>query len=409
MASSIDAAGRLENDLIPAADGPRQVAIESRPWTSWPEVSPAWDTLAAVSPYTSFSLTSEWVGSWLEVFGPALQPEILVFRDRSARAVGACLLTFRTERRGPFRVRQAHLNTSGEDESEETCPEHNSVLCHADWEAPVAAALWRHLEGRGWDEFVASGMSEGVTLDSLLGSAPGALTVVRQDSVDPFVDLRAVADTKDAYLNLLSRNTREQVRRSMRLFAGAGPLKVVPAVGASEASAAFEELVVLHSEWWRARGQPGAFSSRRFRDFHRLLIERALPRDHIQLLRIWAGDQVLGVLYNFVLGGRVCYYQSGLRSGTQNRLKPGLVAHACAVEHCRRAGLLEYDFLAGQSRYKKSLATHSRRLVWLVFRRPGMKLAVIEAFRGIKSRLLGIDGATRETQGVRRGWGPGPQ
>ena len=60
------------------------------------------------------------------------------------------------------------------------------------------------------------------------------------------------------------------------------------------------------------------------------------------------GDRVAGYLYNFVHRGWVAAYQSGFDFGDDaDRLRPGLVSHALAIEHYRRAGVRVYDFLGG--------------------------------------------------------------
>ena len=48
------------------------------------------------------------------------------------------------------------------------------------------------------------------------------------------------------------------------------------------------------------------------------------------------------------------------------------------------AGLEEFDFLAGHDRYKKSLSTNSRRLVWAVFRKPKAKFKLIGCLSQLK-------------------------
>jgi CelD/BcsL family acetyltransferase involved in cellulose biosynthesis len=86
------------------------------------------------------------------------------------------------------------------------------------------------------------------------------------------------------------------------------------------------------------------FASTAFRDLHERLIQKSFPQGRIQLLRIDAGDATMAALYNFVYAGKAYFYQSGLRSNADKHLKPGLVAHTCAIEHCQQVGLLEYDF-----------------------------------------------------------------
>jgi CelD/BcsL family acetyltransferase involved in cellulose biosynthesis len=324
----------------------------------------------------------------MAAFGAILQPRIVVFHDAvSATTVGMCLLSSRTERRGPFAVRRVYLNTAGEDPADETVIEYNALLCLEGWEAEIAAALRQHLDRSAWDEFAANGMAEGPSLRALTSAAfPDScanLTKVHSH----YVDLARLGPLADNYLAGLSRNTREQIRRSCRIYGQQGPLEVQAAASLPEALTMLDELAQLHQASWTARGKPGVFASKRFTAFHRDLIERVFPKGCVQLLRVRAGSALIGLLYNFVHAGRVYSYQSGLRFSDDNRLKPGLVAHVAAIRYCREAGLREYDFLAGEDRYKQSLSTDTRALTWLVFERPTLKMRAMRLLRGLKRRI----------------------
>jgi CelD/BcsL family acetyltransferase involved in cellulose biosynthesis len=107
----------------------------------------------------------------------------------------------------------------------------------------------------------------------------------------------------------------------------------------------------------------------------------------VALLEIASGDLKLAVLYSFVYEGALLFYQSGLMVGEDKRVKIGLVAHACAIEHCRAAGLARYDFLAGNDQYKKSLASSARPQSWLVFRKRNAKLETLDLLRKAKRAL----------------------
>jgi CelD/BcsL family acetyltransferase involved in cellulose biosynthesis len=114
-------------------------------------------------------------------------------------------------------------------------------------------------------------------------------------------------------------------------------------------------------------------------------VRRTFPSGGTQLLRISAGE-VVGVIYSFIRRGKVYFYQSGLRYTDDKRLSPGMVANAGAINHFLAAGCREYDFLAGNAQYKKSLSTHSRELDWLVLQRPGWKLRTIALLRKLKMK-----------------------
>src|SRR5262249_52886531 len=140
-------------------------------------------------------------------------------------------------------------------------------------------------------------------------------------------------------------------------------------------------LADLNQMKWARRGLAGAFASARFRGFHRALVTRSFQHGTIQLLHVLAGDETVGLLYNFVYRGKVYFYQSAFSYAEDNRSSPGTVTLYHAVRHCLDAGLEEFDFLAGADSYKKSLSTNSRQLVWTVFRKPKLKFHALGCLR----------------------------
>ena len=366
--------------------------VQSHPWTEWSRWSPVWSQLHEGAAEASLFLTTDWVETWLEVFGAALQSRILVFSEgdpKESRVVGICLLSIQTQWAGPIRVRRAYLNTSGELEADEVCSEDNALLCRPGAEDAVASALAAHLQTQDWDELVLNAWCPSPSLDALLRSPLERLSLTRAEMPSHFVDLRAIGAETDDYLKTLSRNTREQVRRSRRTLEANAPIEVRPALTPERCRQALEDLASLHTASWNARGKPGVFGSPVYRDFHERLIRRLLPSRRVALLEIATGDLKLAVLYNFVYAGASLFYQSGQRRDPDKRVKVGLVAHASAIEHCRAAGFARYDFLASDHQYKKSLASASRPQSWLVFRKRNAKLETLNLLRKANRALRG--------------------
>ncbi len=138
------------------------------------------------------------------------------------------------------------------------------------------------------------------------------------------------------------------------------------AAGVAEAVAFLQALAVLHQATWTARGRPGAFANPEFARFHHALLARAVPRGEAELLRIAAGEKLVGYLYNLRFRGRVYAYQSGFDYAAAGaHEKPGLTCHHAAIALARREGATRYDFLAGGDRYKTSFANAATTLHWL--------------------------------------------
>ncbi len=200
----------------------------------------------------------------------------------------------------------------------------------------------------------------------------------------PYVDFAQIAPGT-AFIDQLSANTRQQLRRSDRAYAARGALRVETAQTAEQAMLYLDALIALHSATWRARGKPGAFATDTIQRFHRCLIRRGVP-GMVELLRITTGGTVVGYLYNLVQAGWACAYQSGFDyPGAPANAKPGLTCHHLAIEAHRTRGGLGYDFLGGADRYKRSLANGERTLHWLAIAprlHPAALMAVLRRMAG---------------------------
>jgi len=236
-----------------------------------------------------------------------------------------------------------YLNETGDAALDAIFVEHNGVLLRPGAEAYLAQAL---ALASARAPLVLSGVDATHREAALLAG----LTLRRDAQPDPALRLQALSGP---YLESLSANARAQIRRAMRLC---GPgLALTRAEDIDTARRWFAEMVALHERAWRARGKPGAFPGPAITGFHDRLLRDAVPRGEADLLRIAAGTETIGYLYNFRHGGRVYCYQSGFPGFTDARMKPGLVSHTLAVEHYRAMGLQVYDLLAGPARYKATL------------------------------------------------------
>ena len=145
---------------------------------------------------------------------------------------------------------------------------------------------------------------------------------------------------------------------------------------------------MLHNQTWAQRGQTGAFHNNYLAEFHRNLIRFRLQSGEIQLVAIFIDDLLLGVIYNFVYRGQIYNYQSGLNYKSNiNKCKPGLLIHTLAIQHYADSGYLYYDLLAGDSQYKRTLATDGASLCWVVYRPKRLKFWIEHRLRLLKRHL----------------------
>lgn len=276
------------------------------------------------------------------------------------------------------------LGESGEPVRDTPFVEHNGPVLAAGAGAEVLRALfaaaWRV---PGVVRLRLSGVAEAVIAEA--GGVAGE-TLVRPLY---WVDLDTVRRAGDA-LGHVSPNTRAQLRRAWRAFGGPDA-RLEPLSG----EAALEDLIAAHQAWWGARGQPGAFAPGFMRRFHHALLARGEASGEVRLRLLRAPDgRPAAWLHLLCSGGHVAAYQSAITLAEDlQRLKPGLVAHLLAIVEAAAEGAARYDFLAGEARYKRSVATHSGALLWAERVRPWsiahLLARVRQGFRAIPMARLG--------------------
>ena len=325
------------------------IRIEAGTISRFDALGESWRALEARAPEASFFQGWTWMGCLVAERFPK---PVVVRAEVDGVVVGLALFN----RRGG----RLFLSESGAAPLDAPFIEHNAPLLAAGAPAGVLPDMLRAAWRSGW--------VWGMTLSGApaeVAAAAGGFTWRRQQRVAPYVDLDAVRAAGGDYLATLSANTRQQIRRSLRAYAARGPVRLDRAETAAEALAWFGELVRLHGETWRRRGQPGAFADAFASRFHTALIERGTPRGEVDLLRACAGSDAFGYLYNVRRGDSVSAYQGGwdLRDpGRQER--PGVVCHLLAIERALHGTARRYDFLAGGGRYKSSLGHAAKQLVW---------------------------------------------
>jgi CelD/BcsL family acetyltransferase involved in cellulose biosynthesis len=337
----------------------------------------------------SFFQSWTWVGTWLSCLPSSVDLYLLEVTDGD-RVIGLALFGRRTlVRHGFVRTQALLLHETGSRELDRMTIEYNSILAEAgrEWQVVRAGVDCLRVAEITWDELVLSGVdARGVEAWRSAAREADWQLVLRQESSCSFVDLDAVRKGGD-YLALLSSNTRQQVRRSIKAYEMAGSLSLSAASTADIALEYLDGLQELHNVHWRGRGKDGAFSSEFTRGFHERLVRGAAPRGEVQMLRVAAGEEVIGYLYNFVRDGHVYFYQSGFRYAEDAKLRPGLVCHYLAVLHNLEARHRVYDFLAGPQRYKQSLGTASVGMYWLSLQKPRLAFAVERGLERLKRTI----------------------
>lgn len=320
----------------------------------------------------SYFLSWAWIGSWLELIRDRHADARLVSVRRDATTVALGVVTAR--RRflglGPLHVR---LHEVGDQVLDNLTIEYNGLLAQAGHEKAALTAVVEHMarHDKRWLTFYLPGVDvDDVDFEGLQSSALELRTRLRATH---FVDLKPLRVGGDDYLGALPSRVRGSVRRTERRLADAfGAVDVDKAGSLAQKREFFAELVRLHLAYWASRGDSGAFSDPRILQFHDRLIGMSSDDAGVQLVRLRAGNHVVGYVYNIVWRNRAYYYQAGIDyAGCGHLGSPGLLLLSHAVQGALAEGLDRYEFMAGDARYKRKLGTREGKMAWLSIDRIG--------------------------------------
>lgn len=375
---------------VPAA---MPIAFEIVPMPAFDALGALWRELEARAD-GGFFLSWDWVGCWIEETG--LKPAILIGRDAGKIVLLAALTPTRRHDIARFAIAGMHLQTTGDVRQDVVTVEYNGFLLDRSVSSWVQQQAVGYLvsgpvvEGRRRNEL----HLKNVTVPYDINFAETGIRCIRLEQKPSWrVDLDAIRASGKPYLGHLSANTRQQIRRSMRLYEREGKLVAERARDVPEALRFLEELKELHQRTWTRRGGTGSFAYPFFERFQRRLIAAGLPRGTVEIVRVACGARVIGYLYNFIWRGTVFAYQSGLAYESDARLKPGLVAHCLTIDIHLADGARIYDFMAGEARYKASLGEPGPEMYHLLLQRPTWALRMEFGLRNLK-RALGLNWRT---------------
>jgi CelD/BcsL family acetyltransferase involved in cellulose biosynthesis len=374
-----------DGQASPSGVDARDLSIAIAPASAVADLATLWRDLEARAD-ASFFLSWHWIGTWLAVSG--LSPLLLTAR-LGGSVVGLALLhPARLSRHLVVRPRALLLHQSGDPALDCIAIEYNGILADRRCADRVYAACIAHLaRDARWDELYFSA----VTAPFAAHAQRTALTPwVRARAPSWRVDLDGLRRDGRPYLATLGANTRYQIRRALRLYERRGPLGLTAAANAAEAAQFFDGLKQLHQRTWQARHKDGSFAHPFFERFHRALLADGIGNGSVELVRVAAGSDVIGYLYNFLYRGHVYNYQTGFAYESDAKLKPGLVSHHLSIERHLERGAQVYDFLAGDQRYKHNLGTSGPEMLDLVLQHALPMLAAERALRRAKSTIISV-------------------
>jgi CelD/BcsL family acetyltransferase involved in cellulose biosynthesis len=189
------------------------------------------------------------------------------------------------------------------------------------------------------------------------------------------IDFAALPATWGEFLAALTSDRRRRIRSARRKLLAAHPdARFFVWQDLAGIDAAVDRLAELHRRRWQAAGGSESFATREYVDFHRAIIRSFLTRGWLRLYCLEVGGAIVAMLYCYRMRSRVFLMQAGFEPALA-RFRPGAVLLGYAMEHAIEEGNEVFDFLRGEHRYKRELATGRRDTAYVqIFRRTSAAL-----------------------------------
>jgi len=339
-----------------------------------------WCELERISD-ASYFLSWSWVSHWAITMEPHLY---LCSAYSGERLVALGLFVSNgTRRHWALPVKQLRLHSTGIEDHDQIWPEYNGMLIESGYEDQVYSGLIAFLEQQSfdWDELVIGPVAASVVSKTELSST---IPLKYWEAPTYRVNLRKLKESQLTYLDSLSKNTRQQVRRSIRHYQSQGELELTKARTPQEAKQFFNAIGIAHKRRW---GNESGFNNPYFVEFHHGLIEKNFNTGNVDLVKLQVNNNIIGYIYNFVYRNKVLFYLSGLDYLSENKFKPGLVLHSICIQSYMDDGIDEYDFLGGEAQYKKSLGSQADKLSITYYQKQVTKLRIEGRLRAIKQNI----------------------
>lgn len=292
------------------------------------------------SPFTSLLWQESWLVS-LDKF------QHLYAFNRDEETIGYCWLSKKKVSSLPF-IQTWFLNQAGDRERDQVWIENNKIVCAQVDQVDCLNALLQFVDGTGTDKLYVSmaNVREWKQLSPYAGhnylGAPinGYRTFLAGGAIEA----------------VLSKNTRAQVRRSNKRLSDAYGKLSIEEASKEQACDYFESLGKFHVKKWGSSPEGSGFNNPYFIAHHTHLITRFF--ENVSLVRVLAGGTVVGYSYNLVYENQIYFYCSGINYEFEDKkIKPGYTMHFLLMQFYKEKGFAWYDFLGGESRYKKSLSS----------------------------------------------------
>jgi CelD/BcsL family acetyltransferase involved in cellulose biosynthesis len=337
-----------------------------------------WDALLARSGANGIFLSWSYLETWLGTWGAKARLAVVTARDDDGRLRGIAPMAVMPGVSGARKVLR-HLTFLGA--LAESLAEFGDYIIEEGLEEELAPAFTRLLlthPALRWD-LLCLKLARAVS-PAMLAMKAELPRFGQPVATEQCAWVCALAGTWEAQLAGYSSRIRQMIRSRERAL-----LKEFPAAALHHAGTdvtfeeALEVLVELNRQRWGGEGT--AFHTGRFVEFHRALVPRLAAEGRVSFTLLQVDGKYVAARYDFIYANRVLNFQSGWDPAWADH-SVSIVLLAMTVRHFLERGFAEYDFMAGDTRYKREWSTRTEPLLNVEMANPRSLRA--RAFFGVR-------------------------
>jgi hypothetical protein len=336
-----------------------------------------WLALEEISS-TSFFLSWKWIGCWLRTTA-CDQKLYLVEAKKNSTIIGLGVFVEQNIVRHNFiPSKQWHLHRTGIENRDQIWIENNGFLLSNLGKNEIHNAIWQHLlsNQNSVDEFI-------IYLANKSSFTNLVVTNRKYNRINELfeygykIPLGGLSSLQ-SYLSGLSKNTRQQFNRSIKHITKQGNIEFTVIEESQDQIEVIDNTKHWHITKWHSTSTPSGFENKEFCKFHNQLLKNSHPSASTLMATLKINQEFIGCIYCFSHQNSVYFYLSCLKPFSDNKIKLGLIMHVFMVEWLisNKKRYIEYDFMAGDARYKSSLSTVKDQYLKLTLQRNAIKFVV---------------------------------
>ncbi|MEM7013137.1 MAG: GNAT family N-acetyltransferase, partial [Verrucomicrobiota bacterium] len=322
-------------------------------------LEPEWNPLLQRTSANSIYLTYEYMSTWWRNYGDQFQLRLITIR-RDQQLLGIAPLAIGP---GPGWLQRhlRHLTFIGV--LGDTAAEFLDFIIEPGEESNVVAKIYEAIYeqlGREWDVLylnLTPAQSPVLAQSMPVISQYRGLAVSMDSSPSPYLPL---PNSWEELLDSKSKNFKKQFNNHWNRLHKKHSVENLRAGHEISMDASFDALVSLNRKRWGSDG--ASFRSKRFNRFHRELAEAFDQLGWLYFRIIKIDGEVAAARFDYVYNNKLWNIQGGWNPKL-SQLSLGRLLIGMEMKWCIEQGLSEYDFLAGESTYKRSWATDARTLL----------------------------------------------